>query len=535
MSESTAFRSGYSNVASKPEFPASTTERRVNALLRSATDTRPDTIAAVDLGSNSFHLIVARIQHGELVVVDRLRESIRLGGGLDDNKTLTDRAQEDALACLDRFGQRLRNMPRGSVRAVGTNTLRQARNASAFLSRAQSVLGHPIEVIAGREEARLIYLGVAHGLEARDEHRLVVDIGGGSTEVITGKGFDIFNRESLHVGCVGLTNQFFGDGKIKKKRLQSAELEAELTIQPVSRLFRSAVRDRTIGCSGTVKAIRTVCQEQGWCEQGISRAAIDRLRQYFYSVSHFDELDLPGLSEDRRSIFVGGAIVLWAVFDLLGIEQMDVSDLALREGVLYDLMGRIEHTDVRQRSIDSMAGRWSVDLEHAERVERAAMSFFDSVAAEWDLDHGDYLDRLRWAARIHEVGLLISHGQYHKHGAYVATHADLAGFSRNEQQILATLIRGHRRKFPVSAYQQLVEDSVTSTTRLGVLLRLAVLMQRGREDILPEDYELRAADKRVTLRLPRAWCEAHPLTWADLKGERAHLQAAGIELVLEQF
>lgn len=507
--------------------------RRIGSPLRAVPHARPDTIAAVDLGSNSFHLIVARLQHGELVVVDRLRESIRLGAGLDENKVLTEQAQEDALACLDRFGQRLRNLPRGSVRAVGTNTLRQARNAHAFLSRAQTILGHPIEVIAGREEARLIYLGVAHGLEARDESRLVVDIGGGSTEVIAGKGFDIFDRESLHVGCVGLTSRFFPDGKIKKKRLQTAELEAELSLQPVSHVFRSAPRDRTIGCSGTIKAVRAICQQQGWCEQGISRSAMDRLREYLYGVSHFDDLSLPGLAEDRRSIFVGGAIVLWAVFDLLRIEQMDVSDQALREGVLYDLIGRIEHTDVRQRTIDSMASRWSVDDAHAARVEQTAVELFERTAVEWKLDHGGHLDMLRWAARLHEIGLLISHGQYHKHGAYVATNADLAGFSRNEQQILATLIRGHRRKFPVGAYQQLIEESIEPTRRLCVLLRLAVLMQRGREDILPDDYDLDANGDRVTLRLPRSWVESHPLTWADLEQETLYLKAAGIELVLE--
>ncbi|MGA8259504.1 MAG: exopolyphosphatase [Arenicellales bacterium] len=493
----------------------------------------PDTIAAVDLGSNSFHLIVAKIHHDELVVVDRLRESIRLGAGLDENKRLTDQSQEAALACLDRFGQRLRNLPRGSVRAVGTNTLRQARNAYAFLNRAQAVLGHPIEVIAGREEARLIYLGVAHGLEAGDEKRLVVDIGGGSTEVITGKGFEIFDRESLHVGCVSLTTRFFADGKIKRKRMQAAELEAELSLQPVSHVFRNAPRDRTIGSSGTIKAIRAICQQQGWCERGITRSAMERLREYLYSVSHFNELDLPGLAEDRRGIFVGGAIVLWAVFDLLNIEQMDVSELALREGVLYDLIGRIEHTDVRQRTVDSMASRWSVDAAHAARVERTALELLGGVAADWSLEHEDHVAMLKWAATLHEIGLLISHGQYHKHGAYVAGNADLAGFSRNDQQILATLIRGHRRKFPVAAYQQVLGESVESTRRLCVLLRLAVLMQRGRQDILPIDYELHANGQRIVLRLPRTWVEAHPLTWADLKQEQLYLKAAEIDLVLE--
>jgi exopolyphosphatase/guanosine-5'-triphosphate,3'-diphosphate pyrophosphatase len=501
-----------------------------------AASARPDTIAAVDLGSNSFHLVVARPHGGELVVVDRLRESIRLGAGLDDEKLLTEEAQADALACLDRFGQRLRNLPRGSVRAVGTNTLRQARNAGQFLERAQEVLGHPIEVIAGREEARLIYLGVAHDLEARDENRLVVDIGGGSTELIAGRGFEIHHRESLHVGCVGLTRRFFANGRIKKKRLRQAELEAELTLQPVSHLFRRAPRDRAIGCSGTVRSIRAVCQQQGWCEQGITRSAMERLREYLYGVSHFDELDLRGLAEERRHILVGGALVLWAVFDLLDLDRMDVSDQALREGVLYDLIGRIDRTDVRQRSIDGIAERWSVDMEHAQQVEKAAAAFFERLAPGWGLAGEEHLlDMLRWAARIHEIGLLISHGQYHKHGAYVASNADLAGFSRNDQQILATLIRGHRRKFPLSAFQQLATGSRPAAMRLCVVLRLAVLMQRGREDILPADYRLHAEDNRIVLGLPATWIEAHPLTWADLEQEQRYLRAAGIELVLERI
>lgn len=520
-------------MASKPDLKEQAPQG-AKSLSRATPRARPETIAAVDLGSNSFHLIVARLHHGELIVVDRLRESIRLGAGLDASKMLTGQAQSDALACLDRFGQRLRNLPRGAVRAVGTNTLRQARNANDFLKRARAVLGHPIDVIAGREEARLIYLGVAHDLEARDEKRLVVDIGGGSTELIAGRGFEIFNRESLHVGCVGLTNRFFGDGKIRKKRMRAAELEAELTLQPVSHVFRNASRDRTIGCSGTVKSIRTICQQQGWCDQGITRSAMNQLREYLHGVTHFDDLDLKGLTEDRRSIFVGGAIVLWAVFDLLDLEQMDVSDQALREGVLYDLIGRIEHSDVRQRSIDSMASRWSVDVEHAGRVEKAAVAFFERVAPDWDLSRDAHLDMLKWASRTHEIGLSISHGQYHKHGAYVVANADLAGFSRNEQQILATLIRGHRRKFPVSAFQALTGDSRVPVTRLCVLLRLAVLMQRGHEDILPADFELHAGESRLVLRLPARWVEAHPLTWADLEQEQAYLRAAGIELVLER-
>jgi len=490
----------------------------------------PDIIAAVDLGTNSFHLIVAAIHHGEIVVIDRLRETVRLGAGLDDNKQLVDETQGRALACLERFGQRLRRLPRGSVRAVGTNTLRLARNAREFLALAEEKLGHSIEIIAGREEARLIYLGVAHGLEAGTEKRLVVDIGGGSTEIISGCGFEPTHRESLHVGCVNLSVSRFANGHIKRKLMRAAELDAELAIQPVARMFRRTGWERVIGCSGTIRSIAAVAQGQGWCTHGIDRTALEKLREAMLEAGHIDKLVFPGLAEDRRPILPGGVAVLWAVFDLLEIQRMDVSDQALREGVLYDLIGRIHHSDVRHRTIQSLLTRWGVDIEHAERVRGTADFLLQQVAQAWQLEDETSKETLAWGALLHEVGLSISHNQYHKHGAYVVGNADLSGFSKPEQEIVAVLVRAHRRKMPDAAFSSLPKSARKPARYLCVLLRLAALLHRNRTDTDLSGLELTADGDTLKLKFPEGWLDKRALTVADLEQEVDYLKAAGIAL-----
>ncbi len=489
-----------------------------------------ESVAAVDLGSNSFHLIVAQLNHQELSVIDRLRETVRLGAGLDENKQLTPDAQERALACLERFGQRVGKLPFGSVRVVGTNALRQARNSDEFLIKAEAALGHPVEIIGGREEARLIYLGVAHGLAAGDERRLVIDIGGGSTEIIAGTGFETIHRESLHVGCVSLTRSCFADGRIKKKRMRQAELQAELEIQPVVAMFRKESWDRAIGCSGTVRAIRDVVQDQGWCKQGITRSALDKLRSMLAECAHVDELRHLGLSEDRLAIFPGGVAVLWAVFDLLDISRIDVSSQALREGVLYDLVGRIGQTDVRNRAVEAVGTRWAVDNDHAERVAKTAMALLVQVHETWELEDVDHRHILYWAVLLHEIGLLISHSHYHKHGAYVVANTDLSGFSRREQAVLAALVRGHRRKFPLHDFDALHKSVAKPSVKLCVLLRLAVLLHRSRELSEVPTIEMRIDGHELHLRFPKQWLDQHPLTVADLRQEQNYLEPVALKL-----
>jgi len=490
------------------------------------------TVAAVDLGSNSFHMIVARLEEtGTLSVIDRLREPVRLGGGLKSNGKLSRKARDRALVCLEQFGQRIRNLPQGDVRIVGTNTMRVATNAEEFLQEAQQLLGHPIEIVSGREEARLIYLGVAHGRATRDGKRLVVDIGGGSTELIIGEGKDSMLRESMYTGCVSASRQYFDDGGISEKRMTSAIINAELKFYPVAKDFRAGKDkwEEAVGCSGTIKSIRNIAQAEGWCDTGITLESLYKMRSKLIRQGHVDKLKLGGLKENRAPVLPGGLAVLIAVFETLGIEQMHVSEQALREGLLYDLVGRIQHKDTREATVQSVLKRWSLDARHAENVMRTTMSLFEQVEIGWKLT-GENKLILKWAAQLHEIGLQISHGAYHKRGAYILTHADLPGFSRTEQSLLATLVLNHRQKFRISSFENLVARAQQPGIRQCVLLRLAVLLHRGRTDEQVPDVFIRVEKSDITLKFPENWLEQHSLTSADLKKERQFLKDAGFSL-----
>ena len=492
---------------------------------------KPDAIAAVDLGSNSFHMKVARVVDGELHVVDRLREMVRLGAGLREDKRLSFDAQARALACLQLFGQRLRGMPPGTVRAAGTNTLRQARNAEAFLLAGEQILGHPIEIISGLEEARLIYLGAAHGIGASSERRLVVDIGGGSTELIVGEGFTPHQRESLHMGCVSMSQSYFPDGEITPRQMEMAEMAARLEMRPVQNAFRAAGWQSAVGCSGSIRSIRDVVCASGWSDAGITLSSLLKLRKALLKAGSVGKLEVEGLKEERLPVFPGGVAVLLGVFQALGIEQMGISDQAMREGLLYDLLGRFQHEDVRARTVEALSKRCAVDTDQAERVRSTATRFLEEVSESWDLDDPQYLDMLSWATQLHEIGQSISHTQYHKHGAYFIEHSDLSGFSLQEQATLAALVRGHRRKFPKAVFSALPEVSAAPAKLLCILLRLAVLLHRDRQSAkqLPP-VRLEAGRHRLDVRFPDGWLDSNPLTQADLELEQAFLKDAAFEL-----
>jgi exopolyphosphatase/guanosine-5'-triphosphate,3'-diphosphate pyrophosphatase len=442
-----------------------------------------EAIASIDLGSNSFHMIVVRVLNGNLQVIDKLREMVRLGEGLTADKHLDPVVAERALACLERFGQRLRALPSANVRAVGTNTMRQVSSADEFLKRAQQALGHPIEVIAGREEARLVYLGVAHGLAAGDERRLVVDIGGGSTELIIGEGFTSEQRESLHMGCVSISQAFFNAGVITAKAMKQAELACEVEVSPVRNQFREGGWKRAVGSSGTIKAIREVVIQAGWSESGITLNSLERLANALVEAGSLEKLQLKGLTEERKPVFPGGVAVLLAVFRSIGIDRMQVSSEALREGLIYDIIGRSRHEDIRDRTIKSLSDRYKIDEEQALRVEATAQAMLNQIIKAWCLIDPRYPAMLSWATRLHEIGLAVSHSGFHKHGAYLIENSDLSGFSRQEQQVLATLVRGHRRKFPSAAFESLAADQVLCTKQLSILLRLAILLHRSRSAV----------------------------------------------------
>ena len=490
----------------------------------------PEVVAAVDLGSNSFHMIVARIDKGHMQVTDRLKEMVRLGEGLGEDKRLDPQVAERALACLERFGQRLRGFPPGSVRAVGTNTLRQLAPDSDFLPRAEAALGHPIEVIAGREEARLIYLGVAHDLAAGTERRLVVDIGGGSTEIIVGLGFSPRLRESLHMGCVDMSRRHFADGRITARAMETAELTGALEVRPVRELFRRAGWQTAVGSSGTIKSIAAVVAAEGWCEDGISAAALLRLREVLVETGRISAITLKGLAEERKPVFVGGVAVLRSVFETLGIQHLQVSEYALREGLIYETMGRSQHEDVRERTVDTLCRHFQIDQDHAQRVRATALALLRRLAAPWSLQDPNHGLMLAWAARLHEIGVMVAHSQHQKHGAYLLRNADLAGFTRPEQMLLAVLVLGHRRKFPVHEFAALPQGVRETARRLCVILRLAVLLHRGRSSESKPNPTLTADGDNLVLSFPDDWLADHPLTRLELEEEAERLASAGIRL-----
>lgn len=500
---------------------------------RSSQRVLPETIAAVDLGSNSFHMIVAKTVDAHFKVVDRMRETIRLAAGLDQNNWLTPPAMERALRCLERFGERVRHFAQGSVRVVGTNTLRKARNAPQFQQLAEAALGHPIDVISGHEEARLIYLGVSHGLEDEFDLRLVIDIGGGSTELILGRRFEPLYMESLHMGCVSMSDSFFGEGVIDAKRMRAAEIAARQELEPVEETIRRAGWQSAIGASGTNLAIRDIVMAQGWSQDGITKESLFKLRDAMIDLGHIDKLGTLGVSVDRRPVFTGGVAILLGAVEELNIKHMSVSDTALREGVLYDLLGRIQHEDVRDRTVAGLMDRYQVDKGQGNRVNATAQSFLQQVADSWSLNVEEVSQLLQWASCLHEIGQAISHSQYHKHGAYLLNNLDMPGFARGEQRRLAILIRGHRRKVPVGEFAALAEPVAQQLQKLLVLLRLAIVLHRRRGAAELPRMNLKAEDKSLKLGFPGNWLEAHPLTRADLEQEAGYLRIAGFKLKLK--
>ena len=482
-----------------------------------------DTLAAVDLGSNSFRLEVARVAGDQLYPLDSLKETVRLAGGLGDKKQLDEVTQARALACLQRFGERLHGLSPEAVRCVGTSTLRIARNAKEFIRKAEAALGHPIEVVAGREEARLIYLGVAHSLPASPDRRLVVDIGGGSTELIIGHGLKPHERESLHMGCVNYSQRFFASGKLDKASLKAAEMTARVEVERIAREFSRDNWQQAVGSSGTARALREILEQNGWSARGITAEGLARLRAELVKAGSVDALELAGLSRDRRPVIAGGFAIMAGLFAELGIEQMDVAETAMREGILYDLLGRFHQHDMREATVDEFMRRYHIDTRQAARVEQVAQKLL--AACGGDENDARFLD---WAARLHEIGLMVSHSGYHRHSGYILENADMPGFSRTEQARLALLARAQRGA--LLKVPEFAGGAVSDGDRLLVwVLRQAVILCRSRAEPRLAEVGAEAGGKRFRLALPEAWLERRPLTQRALEDEAAHWNAVGMK------
>lgn len=492
---------------------------------------RAEVIAAVDLGSNSFHMIVGELRHGQLVIIDRLKETVRLADGLTDDGEILAGARERALACLAQFGERLQAMHASSVRAAGTSTVRRAREDTGFMAEAEAALGHPIEVISGIEEARLIYEGVMHSLPQNEGRRLVIDIGGGSTEVILGDGPEPRSLESLHMGCVSVTQRFFPDGGISRERFEQARVAARLELRPVKAFFRDVDAVEAIGTSGTITSTERVARSLGLQESGeLTPEIIEALIERVLEFDTIDSLSMSGLSQRRAQVWPGGLSILAELLDSLRIRRLRISDGALREGLLYDLLGRMRHEDERERTVRAMMARYNVDAEQAARVSRTAARLYEQCAQPWQLDSPLAGKALGWSACLHEIGLDISHDGFQRHGAYIAEHADMPGFPRAEQRLIAFLIGCQRHQINARYLQTLPKAWRRSALRLAILLRLAVLLNRSRRDVAIPAIRIEVADTRVSLEFERGWLEDNPLTVADLAREQSRLEAVDYSL-----
>jgi exopolyphosphatase / guanosine-5'-triphosphate,3'-diphosphate pyrophosphatase len=489
-----------------------------------------EVIAAVDLGSNSFHMVVARVDHGQLVIIDRLREMVRLASGLSANGRLNEESQQRALAALRKFGQRLREMRADQVRVVGTNTLRRARNAAGFLAAVEEALGHPVEVISGIEEARLIYTGVSHSCSAIEGRTLVLDIGGGSTELIIGSGYEPEHLESLFIGCVGLSRRFFEDGKLSEKRFQRARLTARMELRAIAARFREIGWQRAVGSSGTVRATAEIASGLGASDGVLTPESVAQIMAQMAKARRLENLKLPALSPERAPVLPGGIAILIETMTELDVPSLEISDGALREGLLFDMLGRMRHEDVRERTVRAIQARYHVDLAQAQRVEQTAAALLVQVAQAWSLTEPSHAQLLAWAARLHEVGLDIAHAKYHQHGGYLLANADLPGFARLDQQLVAKLVASHRRKLDGLDFSDLPAIWRVPVARLIVLLRLAVLLNRSRSTTELPPIGLIARERRLEILLPAEWLADNPLTEADLEQERSWLESAGYEL-----
>jgi len=489
-----------------------------------------DLLAAIDLGSNSFHLIIAKSEFGELRPVHALAEKVQLGETAQA-AMLTYAAIERGLACLERFKQLIDSTAPAKIRIVGTNALRRAKNRQAFIEPAEQILGAPIDVIYGREEARLIYLGVAHTLADDENTRLVIDIGGGSTEFILGTRFEPSRLESLQMGCVTYGEAFFPEGIIDRDAFDAAYDRARLEVSHIRRNYRSGNWQEAVGSSGTLRAIETLIVTAGWRESGIDRASLDKLREQLLRFRCFDDISLEGLSDTRKGVVTAGLAITLGIFDGLDINMMVTSPGALREGVIYDLLGRFSHEDVRTRTVFAMQQRYSVDQAIADLVSRRVGLLAEATREAWRLNDTD-IDLLKWAGALHEVGVAVSQKNYSQHSAYLVLNTDLPGFSQQDQEIMAAVIAALKGKIRPEIMEPISERKRHKVARMMALLRLAVILKHV--EVLEEipEVNVTAEDDSLVLTFPRHWGDAHPLTVWEVEQSAPTLEKIGIGMTL---
>lgn len=491
-----------------------------------------ESYAAIDLGSNSFHLLVATFKSGQIYPLDSVKHMVRLAAGLDQQKNISDEYLSRAYESLEKMSARIENIPEQRIRIVGTNTLRVAKNSRQFLARAEQILGHEIEIISGREEARMLYLGVAQSTSDNPSRKLVMDIGGGSTELIIGEGIKSEKRESLYMGCVSYTKNYFSDGLINETNFNKALIHALQELNPFINSFKKKGWQQSVGASGTMRATAKILGANNWSPSGITLSGIEQLKQRCFELGTIDQLsELSGLSTDRQAVFIGGLSIVYALMKAFSIEEMEVSSGALREGLIYEMQDAPASVSVTNRSIRKLVEQFTVDSIQSEIVQRHCEDLLDLANIKIKKR---ILKLLNGAIKLHEIGLSIAHSQYHKIGAFVVNHADMPGFSNQQKLVMATLIRLHRRKISKSILATLTERQNEVVLSLLPVMRLAVIFGRNRhfEPVPLELFQIN--DDRIDLIINHEWLIDHPLIKADLKDEVKRWQALGWELKINQ-
>ncbi|KGK20020.1 exopolyphosphatase [Vibrio navarrensis] len=500
--------------------------------MTTASNTRE--IAAIDLGSNSFHMVVAKVADEDLQLVSRHKQRVQLADGLDDEMNLSDEAMERGLECLSMFAERLQGFDADNVRIAATHTLRQAKNAHVFLQRARQVLPFPIEIIPGEEEARLIYLGVAH-TQIEATSKLVIDIGGGSTEMIIGTEFEPELLNSKQMGCVSFTNRFFSNGKISKKNFSKAILASEQKLESIAAQYRKRGWDIAFGSSGTIKAIREVLIGIGFEDGIITGPRLNTLIEVLCEFDTINDIELPGLTEERKSVFAAGVAILSAIFQDLKIKEMHYSDGALREGLMYEMESRLARSDIRMRTTENLAKKHLVDLEHAARVKGLAVELLEQVHQTLGIKRkSDLFAMLEWAALLHEVGLSISLRGFQRHSAYILQHTNMPGFNSEQQLLLSSLTRYQRKSLKLTELADFHLYDKEQVVHLIRILRLAILINGQRNDDPLPEFSLEVNGNCWTLRGQQAdWLGNNKLLSADLQSEQERWQQVNWQLVIE--
>ena len=488
--------------------------------------------AAVDLGSNSFHMVIARLTEGRMQIIDRIKERVRRAEGMDEQRRMSQEAMARGLDCLALFAERLTNIKPDQIRIAGTYTLRRASNARDFVREAAKVLNHPIEIISGQEEARLIYQGVAHTQHIEGQV-LVVDIGGGSTELIIGEGFSPLALTSRKMGCVSFTQSFFGNGKLGEKAFNAAVLEAQHQLAPIINQYRKLGWQSCLGSSGSIRTVRDVLQGEEWTDGAITLAGLERLKEEMLKHKRVDQLKLAGLTEERQGVFAAAVAILLGLFTSLPIERMEYSDGALREGLLYEFEERLQHHDIRERTALALSTHYRIDKRQATRVESSVLSLFDALSGPWEMPEEPYRAILGWAARLHEIGLAINYSGIHKHSAYILQNTDLPGFNQDDQALLAALVRFHRKGLKLSELPALPNHDEQTVLRCIRILRLAVAAHHRRQDNLLPEWNVQAAGDQLVVTLPLDWCDENKLLMQNLEKEHRYCHEQGWPLLFQ--